>query len=146
MEFNHIFFVLEQSLYHLSSQTNFDENIQHCTLHVVQSSLLLLMTKSPVIPETILFESSRDTSLLLPTQSVQCPSARRPCPVHAKTSGCRTRGTRGPTAGPAVADSPAALGPTFPHSRELCSSDILEQLSSSAPNAAVMVSAGGGEE
>lgn len=81
-----------------------------------------------------------------PHTKLQCPSARRPCPVHAKTSGCRMGGTRGPTAGPAVADSPAALGPTFPHSRELCSSDILEQLSSSASNAAVMVSAGGGEE
>lgn len=41
---------------------------------------------------------------------------------------------------PAVPGSlTAALGPTFPHSRELCSSDILEQLSSSASNAAVMV-------
>jgi len=52
------------------------------------------------------------------------------------------RGTGGPTTEPAVPDSLAALGPTFPHSRELCSSDILEQLSSSASNAAVMAREG----
>lgn len=58
-----------------------------------------------------------------------------PASLHTYTQ----EGMGGPTTGPAVPDSLAALGPTFPHSRELCSSDILEQLSSSASNAAVMV-------
>lgn len=60
-------------------------------------------------------------------------------------SGCRERETGGPTIEPAVPDSLAALGPTFPHSIELCSSDILEQLSCSVSNAAVMVREGGTE-
>lgn len=67
-----------------------------------------------------------------------CPPSPHTHPSQTSLS-CPSKGTGGPTTGPAVPHSLAALGPTFPHSRELCSSDILEQLSSSASNAAVMV-------
>lgn len=66
------------------------------------------------------------------------------CPWRCGPSGCGAEGQEGPTTGPAVPEPLAALGLTFPHSRELCSSDILEQLSSSASNAAEMVREGGG--
>lgn len=65
-------------------------------------------------------------------------SARHLCRVPA-SQWTQNERTGGPTTGPAVPGPLTALGLTFPHSRELCSSDILEQLRSSAYNAAVMV-------